>query len=291
MGYLHINSLYKDQNILMFKECYALEKIHGTSTHISYQHSSKSISFYSGGEPYEKFVNLFDQKTLIDAFNENFNSDVIVYGEGYGGKQQKMSHTYGKNLKFIVFDVQVDGKWLSVPNAEDVANKLGLEFVHYVRIPSTLEAIDAECKNNSIQAIRNGIGPGHIREGIVLRPIVEVALNNGNRVISKHKNKEFSETKTKREISPEQLKILTEANEIAEEWVTPMRLQHVLDKLPKDIKIENVSLVIKAMLEDVYREGQDEIVRTKESDKAIGKKCVILFKKYIYGDFDGDDNT
>ncbi len=29
MGYMHIDNLYKDQTILMFRECYALEKIHG----------------------------------------------------------------------------------------------------------------------------------------------------------------------------------------------------------------------------------------------------------------------
>jgi hypothetical protein len=30
MGYLHIDNLYKSQDILLFKRCYALEKIHGT---------------------------------------------------------------------------------------------------------------------------------------------------------------------------------------------------------------------------------------------------------------------
>jgi intein/homing endonuclease len=29
MSYLHINNLYKDREILLFKECYAMEKIHG----------------------------------------------------------------------------------------------------------------------------------------------------------------------------------------------------------------------------------------------------------------------
>ena len=29
MGYQHIDNLYKNQSILMFRECYALEKIHG----------------------------------------------------------------------------------------------------------------------------------------------------------------------------------------------------------------------------------------------------------------------
>jgi len=31
MGYLNIDNLYKAQEVLMFRECYAMEKIHGTS--------------------------------------------------------------------------------------------------------------------------------------------------------------------------------------------------------------------------------------------------------------------
>ena len=31
MAYMHIENLYRNQNILLFKQCYCLEKIHGTS--------------------------------------------------------------------------------------------------------------------------------------------------------------------------------------------------------------------------------------------------------------------
>ena len=54
MAYLHIDNLYKNQDILLFKECYALEKIHGTSAHISFDGSE--VKYFSGGEKYEKFV-------------------------------------------------------------------------------------------------------------------------------------------------------------------------------------------------------------------------------------------
>lgn len=33
MGYLHIDNLYKNRDILLFRECWALEKVHGTSAH------------------------------------------------------------------------------------------------------------------------------------------------------------------------------------------------------------------------------------------------------------------
>ena len=34
MGYMHINNLYKDQTLMMFKEVFCLEKVHGSSSHL-----------------------------------------------------------------------------------------------------------------------------------------------------------------------------------------------------------------------------------------------------------------
>ena len=106
-------------------------------------------------------------------FRELGFTELIVYGEAYGGKMQGMSHTYGKELKFIAFEVKTPTSWFDVPQAEHFANLLGLEFVPYTKIPCTLEAIDAERDRDSEIAVRNGMGPGHIREGIVLRPLFE----------------------------------------------------------------------------------------------------------------------
>jgi hypothetical protein len=192
-----------------------------------------------------------------------------------------MSHTYGKDLKFIVFDVKVGDVWLNVPNAEDIANKLNLEFVHYDKIVVNLENLEVYRDADSVQAVRNSMGSGHKREGIVLRPLVEMRLNNGERVISKFKPDEFNETKTKREVSEEQLKVLTDAKEVAEEWVTNMRLEHVLQKFPEDVNMESMGEIIKAMIEDVNREAKGEIVESKEVNKAIGGKAVQLFKQKL----------
>lgn len=278
MGYLHINNLYKDQTILMFKECYAMEKIHGTSAHIGWNAENKELSFFSGGEKHERFVALFDITTLKKVFLETFiDSSVVIYGEAYGGKQQGMSDTYGKELKFIGFDVKIEDLWLNVPNAKQVCDTMGIEFVDYVQIPAIIDTLDAAKTNPSTQAIRNACGNKE-REGVVLRPLVELTLNNGNRVISKHKNDSFMETKTPRKVNPEDFKVLVEAKEIAEEWVTEMRLSHVLDKFPQDIGIESMKMVIEAMTEDVFREGEDEIVKSPAVKKYIGSRTAILFK-------------
>ena len=51
-----------------------------------------------------------------------------------------------------------------------------------------------------MQAIRNGMGPGKQREGVIVKPIIESYLRSGKRVVFKHKNEIFWEIKTKRSL-------------------------------------------------------------------------------------------
>ena len=193
-----------------------------------------------------------------------------------------MSNTYGKNLKFIVFDIKIGDNWLSIPQAEELAKSFNLEFVHYVKISTDLESINGQREADAVQAIRNGMGEGHIREGIVLRPLIEVTKNNGERIICKHKREEFSERQnTPKVVNPEQLIILQNAKAIADEWVVSNRLEHVLQKLQEAIGMEHTSLVIKAMIEDVLREANGEIIESKEVSSAIGKKAAQLWKNRV----------
>jgi len=188
---------------------------------------------------------------------------------------------YGKELKFIAFEVKVEHNWLSVPQANEIVSSLGLDFVSYKRIPTTLEAIDKERDMDSVQAIKNGMGAGHKREGVVLRPLIELKKNNGERLVAKHKTEEFRETKSKREITdPAKLKVIEEANAIAEEWVTPMRLNNVLDKIHKPA-MEKMREIIKAMIEDIQREGDKEIVWSQAVGKSVGKKTALMIKEYF----------
>ena len=317
MGYLHINQLYKDQTILLFKECWALEKIHGTSAHISWRpngldvkfngipmpipHSNGetttdvypeerikgNLTFFSGGESHEKFMGLFDKQKLDNSFYDlgiPCDKTITVYGEAYGGKQQGMSHTYGKELKFVVFDIQIGDCWLDVPNASQISQTLGLDFVHYVKIPTDLKTLDAERDANSVQAVRNGVVEPRKREGVILRPLVEMTLNNGNRVICKHKGDDFRETASPRVVDdPAKLRVLADADAVANEYVTLTRLEHVLDKIEKKdgFGMELVPVLLKAMVEDVTREASGEIVDSEAVRKAITKKTATMFKDYL----------
>lgn len=285
MGYMHIDNLYKNTSVLEFKRCYALEKIHGTSAHVSWKDGK--LTFFSGGESHEKFLGVFDIPALTARFAEKYplNGSVVVFGEAYGGKCQGMSKTYGAELKFVAFDVRMGDRWLSVPHAAAVVEDLGLEFVDYVDVSTDMDVLNAERDKPSTQAVRNGITDGpKMREGVVLRPRREFTCDRGERVMAKHKRAEFSERGTNRvDIDPTKLGLLEEATAIAVEWVTVMRLEHVLDKIRasrdnKVIEMSDTRTVIDAMIEDVMREGAGEIVDSKAARKAIATMTVGLFK-------------
>lgn len=268
--------------------------VHNSSTHLSFSKTvqngavTENFNIFAGGESHVRFCALFDSEKIKNDMRNECVNEITIYGEAYGGSQQDMSYLYGKDLRFIVFDIKLDNIWLTVPKAEELARKLGLEFVYYEKIACTLEEFDRVRDADSVQAVRNGVdlsklpeGKTALREGAVLRPLIEVFNCYGDRIMCKHKSDKFSERKTPQKVvDPTMLKVLSEASEIADEWVTPNRLEHVLQKLPTG-GMEIVSKLIPAMVEDVLREAAGEIVDTKEARKAIGKKAVELFKKKL----------
>lgn len=297
MGYADIENLYKDTTVMLFKTCYAMEKIHGTSAHVRWTSQEGDsmpgdpLSFFSGGEKHAKFVSLFDVDKLRSDFDRLGLPAVTVYGEAYGGKCQGMSDTYGKTLKFIAFEVRIGDLWLSVPQAEDVVKKLGLEFVHYRLISTDIDALNAERDLPSEQAFRNGCADRSDpttfkkREGIVLRPPIECRLNGGSRIIAKHKRDDFQEVRTPREVNPDKLKVLQEAEAIALEWATPMRLVHVMDaiksRLQRELVIEDTGDVCREMVADVLKESKNEIVDSPAARKAISTSTAKMYTKLV----------
>lgn len=277
MSYLHINNLYKDQDILMFKECYALEKIHGRSAHVKYV-AEQPLEFFAGGISQVNYEKLFDHEQLMASFQGLEGTNCTVYGEVYGGSTQKMSDVYGTQIRFVAFDVFINDVWLSVPQAEDVCRQLNIEFIPYERVSTDIEALNAQRDKPSVQAARIGMGTDKETEGVVLRPLIELTKNNGQRIICKHKKEKWRETATVREVDAGQLAVLENAGQIALEWVTPIRMEHVLDKIPGH-SIKQMQVIIRAMLEDVQRESEGEVVWSPEVEKAITKTTVILYKQ------------
>lgn len=308
MSYRHIENLYKNRTVLMFKQVYCMEKIHGSSAHISWAgkiprldgtFTEPQISFFAGGEKHDNFVKLFDQQFLVSKFSEFYpESKVTVYGEVYGGKCQGMSVTYGTQLKFVAFEVKFDCKgdkerWYTVPEAEAIVKKLGLDFVSYNLVDATIENIDAQRDLPSEQAFKNGCAiredktTWKDREGVVVRPPAELYDFQGGRFLAKHKSEKFSEREhTPKLQDPEATQAIADGKKIAQEWVTLMRLQHIIDRAKVELNIEAnepkyIPDLIKLMIEDVTREGKDEIVMSKQAMKQIGNMTATLFKDYL----------
>lgn len=285
MGYLHIKNLSaKDNDILSFSRCYALEKIHGTSSHAAW--NKGKLTFFAGGEKHDNFVKLFDQEKLIAHFTALGQDNVTIFGEAYGGKQQGMKNTYGPELRFIAFDVRVGDTWLAVPEAAKIVEDFGLEFVPYREISTDMAELDFERDCPSEVAVRRGMGADKKREGVVLRPLKETVNKHGERLIQKHKGAAFQErSNPPKTLDPDKMQILQEADAIAEEWVVPNRLDHVIQALQSAGgfagDVADIPKVIAAMMEDVYREAAGEFVESKEARTAIGKMTVKLYKQWM----------
>lgn len=60
MGYMKIPNLYRPeaQAVLAFREVYALEKVHGTSAHLTWD--GEKLTVFPGGEKLEKLLEFFD---------------------------------------------------------------------------------------------------------------------------------------------------------------------------------------------------------------------------------------
>jgi hypothetical protein len=282
MGYLHIDNLYKDRTILLFRECYALEKVHGTSAHIGYS-QERGLYLFSGGSEHHVFTALFDLDAMKSRLAEMAPvGGIAIYGEAYGGKMQRMGHAYGNELRFIAFDVKKGDRWFQVEQAAGCVAALGLEFVPFERTSTDLASLDLLRDMPSDVAKRRGITEDKHREGVVLRPLQEFATSNGGRIIAKHKGDAFSERRNTPKVGdPDKIKILADAAAISGEWVTPMRLQHILGRGTIALDTANIPDFITAMVEDVEREALGEIVVSKEARRAIGTATAILVKEAL----------
>jgi hypothetical protein len=266
----------------MFKECYVSEKIHGTSAHISWDvENTKKVQLFSGGSCHQTFCNLFDVEGLTQMAHSIDVPKWTIYGEAYGGKCQKMSATYGMGLKFVAFEARVNDMWLDTHKANKFAKRFNLDFVWYAKSSTDIDELNKYRDQPSKQAEKCGMGIDKKSEGIVIRPLMEFTKNDGGRIMAKHKALEFCETKTPRVITDEELKVLVQAKEIAEEWVTENRLSNILSHIEKELEIQDIPVLIDLMIKDVVREGEGELVKSRALVKAISREVALMVKRRL----------
>lgn len=129
------------------------------------------------------FLGITNEQLFEQQFGEK---EVVLYGEGYGGKIQSGS-AYTQEQTFILFDIKVQGKFLSREAVEGIAKSFNIPVVPICLTGTIKEAIDyVRTKPNSLIAEQTKES-----EGVVGRPLVEFTDFRGNRIIVKIKVCDF----------------------------------------------------------------------------------------------------
>lgn len=130
--------------------------------------------------------NTFGTPEAEEMFEQKFgDTDVILFGEGYGPKIQKGS-AYRDDVSFILFDVLIGDFWLKRNDLEDIARTFDIDVV-----PVVFEGTIGEAVRFVKAKPKSTFGTANM-EGLVGRPVVEMRDRMGKRVITKIKVCDFA---------------------------------------------------------------------------------------------------
>lgn len=166
------------------------EKVDGTNIRVMWD--GHSVTF--GGRTdkaqipahlVNKLNELFGGTNKEEIFEQKFGeTSVILFGEGFGEKIQKGGGLYGP-ANFILFDAIIGNMWLRPDSLKDIADSFGIQVVPQVGVGSLYDAVKF-IKTHPKSKLRDAE-----MEGIVCRPLFELADRRGNRMIVKIKCRDF----------------------------------------------------------------------------------------------------
>ncbi len=165
------------------------EKIDGTNIRIEWSPLSITIRYKGRTDNAQmptfllaKLQEVVTTDKLLSIFPD---SEVVLYGEGYGAKIQKGGGNYIPNgVGFILFDILINDWWLKREEIEDIAMKLGIPVVPIVGRGTLNEA------TNMARGYMSTFG-NFQAEGLVVKPKYELSLRNRRRLIGKIKARDF----------------------------------------------------------------------------------------------------
>ena len=122
----------------------------------------------------------------ISKFQNIFPDPLCLYGEGYGAKIQKGGGNYISNgVDFVLFDILIGDWWLQRKDVNAIAQKLGIKVVPTLNRGTLIQAVE-KVQGGFISQWGN-----FLAEGIVVRPMVELKMRSGHRIIGKIKYRDF----------------------------------------------------------------------------------------------------
>lgn len=178
------------------------EKVDGTNIRIYKQRPDQTASPIAGKSDRAQLPPKLEP-VLADIRSVLVGSDLpdgtCLYGEGYGSSIQRGGH-YRDDVGFVLFDVTIDGRWQPRSDVDQIAEDLGIAAVPVLDHMPLRVWVDVVADGAKHLAGGGDAGPwftgsrlhtGARNEGVVLRPLVELADRHGRRVASKLKFRDF----------------------------------------------------------------------------------------------------
>ena len=246
---------------------------------------AKRNSFLEDWDSFFWFQEVLEEhKETLKSMHDDMWKDFIVFWELYWRWVQKEVE-YCDNKRFIAFDIYV---WEDVEDFLSVSICEHLFHIHWLPFTETLFrwTLD-ECfwydinKNSLLYDELNDDKPtfekwDNIWEWIVIRPWINKAMANWNRIIFKKKTEKFSEKK-----APD--KVLVDNKDYSEynNYITKTRLDNVISKewniTEKKEMPKYAWLLVKDILEEIQKEKwSTDYVLQSWAKKYIFKKCIQL---------------
>jgi RNA ligase (TIGR02306 family) len=160
------------------EEVVITEKIHGTNTRIGAIEGVLLAGSHGlqrkRPEPDKLATSLYWFPSTLTTVMSLLNSlkdrrkQVILYGEVYGSRVQKLHYGKKAGLGFAAFDLLVDGRYVDHDEFKGLCDQHGVETVPVLgRGPYSLELV------RSLSRGRTTLPDTHIREGVVVKPTKE----------------------------------------------------------------------------------------------------------------------
>lgn len=292
--YHHIDTFNKVSSLYGVDRVVITEKIHGANSRIGWidgrlRIGARNIELDEKNTGYEFYNWVLSLEPGLSELLERLfgDEDAVIYGEWCGPGIQK-GISYGSEKRFFVFDVFVGDDFVGFDEVRLIASVFGLSTVPVLYDgPFDVEVAMGLRSGASIVATAAGVtGDLAIREGVVIKPAEPLRNERGNLIVAKLKDERFEERKSLRKspLNP----VNPEAIAFADEWVTPMRLHHVLQQIEESGESTDsmrcIGSVLRTMNQDIIREGEIDPEQWKVVAKSVTTATKNLFQRHLSGE-------
>lgn len=278
------------------------EKIHGSNFQLDYENGDVTAGKRSAKLTESELMGFFRADLIVAKYKakvlqlasilelqvpEGLPFDMKIYGELYGGvyphidiekdpeaKQVQKGIFYSPHNEFAAFDIAINDRFLPDDVMEDLLKQVDIPVCPLL-VEGTFEEVMAytnEGQSVVAQVLHNlPVIEDNIMEGLVLKPMIPVNLNDGSRVLLKNKNDKWSEKSDKTKVPKATIVMTDEQKEVytsLSSRVTENRLKNVISHFGS-ITNKDFGKLLALMTQDIVTEHtkEDEVLLANIEDK------------------------